>query len=272
MGYDRIEMGPPFNRPRSEASNAAAAPAPHPEAWSLARKALQEIACLRDVEAETLNALAAQALLHRVPSGSVLIEQGERPVFAQILLAGSIELLGVRDQLETLIELLLPVDLVIPAAVIGDQPYLMRARIYHEARLLLIPADIFRHAIASDHAFCRTILTRQAGQFRRQVRMQKNLKLRSAEERVGCYLVALLGESQTDVALPLPLEKRLIASQLGMTRETFSRALAAMAKYGMRLQGDVLRVEDAAVARARFPLDPLIDGPEPIKPLQDRNA
>jgi CRP/FNR family transcriptional activator FtrB len=272
MEYDRMEMGPPSNWPRSEASTAAAAHAPPPEAWSPARKAFQEIAWLREVQPETLDALATQALLHRVPGGSVVIEQAERPVFAQILLAGSIELLGVRDQLETLVELLQPVDLVIPAAVIGDQPYLMRARIYAEARLLLIPAGVFRDAIASDHAFCRAILTRQAEQFRQQVRMQKNLKLRSAEERVGCYLVALLGQSQTDVALRLPLEKRLIASQLGMTRETFSRALAAMAKYGMLLQGDVLRVEDAAAARARFPLDPLIDGPEPIKPLQDRNA
>jgi CRP/FNR family transcriptional activator FtrB len=102
--------------------------------------------------------------------------------------------------------------------------------------------------------------------------MQKNLKLRSAEERVGCYLVALFGQSHTDFAVRLPIEKRLIASQLGMTRETFSRALAGMAKFGMLIGGDVLHVEDAAAARARFPLDPLIDGPEPIKPLQDRKA
>jgi CRP/FNR family transcriptional regulator, transcriptional activator FtrB len=187
-------------------------------------------------------------------------------------LAGSIELLGVSNHLETLIELLLPVDLVIPAAVIGDQPYLMRARVYKEAHLLLVRAETFRQAIAADHAFCRSILGRQAAQFRRQVRTQKNLKLRSAEERVGCYLVALFGQSQTDIAVRLPLEKRLIASQLGMTRETFSRALAGMAKFGMLIRGDVLHVDDAAAARARFPLDPLIDGPEPIKPLQDRKV
>ncbi len=37
-------------------------------------------------------------------------------------------------------------------------------------------------------------------------------------------------------------------------------------------RGDVSRIEDAAAARARFPRDPLIDGPEPIKPLYDRKA
>lgn len=65
----------------------------------------------------------------------------------------------------------------------------------------------------------------------------------------------------------LPQEKRLIASQLGMTRETFSRVLPAMARHGLRVTGDLLRVEDLAAARAAFPNDPLIDGPEPVTPL-----
>ena len=39
----------------------------------------------------------------------------------------------------------------------------------------------------------------------------------------------------------------------------------------MLVRGDVIQVEDAAAARARFPLDPLIDGSEPISPLQDKS-
>jgi len=100
--------------------------------------------------------------------------------------------------------------------------------------------------------------------------MQKNLKLRSAEERVGCYIVSLLGQSDGDIAVRLPIEKHLIASQLGMTRETFSRTLSAMGRFGMLVRGDLIQFEDAAAARARFPLDPLIDGSEPINPLQGK--
>jgi CRP/FNR family transcriptional activator FtrB len=43
-----------------------------------------------------------------------------------------------------------------------------------------------------------------------------------------------------------------------------------MARFGMLVRGDTVQVANAAAARARFPLDPLIDGPEPILPLQDR--
>ena len=129
MQDNQIDMAPSSHRSRGAAPAAAAASAPD-ASWSTAHAALQQIAWLREVSPETLDALAAEALLHRVPAGSVLFEQGETPAFAQVLLAGGIGLLGVRDQLETLIELLAPVDLVIPAAVVGDQPYLMQARVY----------------------------------------------------------------------------------------------------------------------------------------------
>jgi CRP/FNR family transcriptional activator FtrB len=239
---------------------------------STAREAFRQIPWLKGVSSKTLDALAAQAVLHRVPAGSVLFDQAETPTFAQFLLAGSIELLGARDQIETLVELLRPVDLVIPAAIISGQPYLMRARVYEEAHLLLVRTEAFRDVIASDHAFCRAVLSCLSAQFRRQVRQAKNLKLRSAEERVGCYLMSLIGHASTDIAIRLPIEKRLIASQLGMTRETFSRALSAMAKFGIAIHGDVMHIADATTARSRFPLDPLIDGPEPIAPLHHRKS
>jgi len=267
-----MEIGLASNRRGRHAPAATTTNAPDPAPRSAAREVLEEVAWLHEVPPGALDALAAQAVLHRVPAGSLLFEQAEIPVFAQFLLAGSIELLGVRDQVETLVELLRPVDLVIPAAVIGGQPYLMRARVYEEAHLLLVPAQAFRQAAASDHALCRAVLGCLAAQFRRQVRMHKNLKLRCAEDRVGCYLVSLLGQADADIMVRLPVEKRLISSQLGMTRETFSRALSGMAKFGMLIRGDMMHVEDVAAARARFPLDPLIDGPEPIKPLQDRKA
>lgn len=236
-----------------------------------AQSVLRNIAWLRGVSSEIIDHLSAQAVLHRVPAGSILFEQGETPAFAQILLTGSIEMLGCRDEAETLVELLRPIDMILPATLVTAQPYLMRARIHEEAQLLLVRAETFRDAIASDLGLCSAVLACVAAQFRRQVRHAKSLKLRSVEDRVGCYLIALLGDVMTGASVQLPLEKRLIASQLGMTRETFSRALAGMEKFGMKIRGDTLYVENSENARARFPLDPLIDGAESIVLLGNKS-
>jgi CRP/FNR family transcriptional regulator, transcriptional activator FtrB len=242
-------------------SPAASAPA------SPAYEALAAIGWLRSVAPQTLGRLAEQAVLHRVPAGSSIFEEAETPAFAQFLLNGSVELLAVRGQVETLVELVRPVDLLLPAAVLNRQPYLLRARVHEEAYLLMVQADGFRQAVAADHHFCLAVLACQAAQFRRQVKQAKNLRLRSAEDRVGCYLLRLAKVAVPGRPIRLPLEKRLLASELGMTRETFSRTLALVARHGLRLEGDLVILEDAVAARARFPLDPLIDGPEEVAPL-----
>jgi CRP/FNR family transcriptional regulator, transcriptional activator FtrB len=235
-----------------------------------ARTALGETPWLGGVPTATLDRLADLAVLHRVPSGSTLFEQAEIPSFAQLLVSGSVALLGVSGTAETLIELVRPIDLLLPAAVLNRQPFLARGRVLDEAHLVLIQAEAFREAIATDHALCLAVLGCQAAQFRRQIKLAKNLKLRSAEERVGCYLLGLVQEAPPNAPVRLPMEKRLIAWQLGMTRETFSRILAVIEQYGLRVVGDMVEVVDAAPLRARFRLDPQIDGPEPIVPFAPR--
>ena len=133
--------------------------------------------------------------------------------------------------------------------------------------MVLIHAEAFREAVATDHALCLAVLGCLTAQFRRQIKLTKNLKLRSAEQRVGCYLLGLCTRRLRTCWVRLPMEKRLIALQLGMIRETFSRDLAAMERYGLRILGDTVQVVDATPLRARFRLDPQIDGPEPIVPL-----
>lgn len=235
-----------------------------PFAASTPREALAATPWLRSVPAAMLDRLAAWSVLHRVPAGSQLFEQAETPAFALLLVSGGVELLGIRGREETMVEFVRAPDLLLPAAVLNRQPYLLCARVLTEAHLVMIQADTFRHAIASDHSLCLAVLACQAAQFRRQVRLAKSIMQRSAEERVGCYLLHL---ASAGTSVRLPLEKRLVASQLGMTRETFSRTLASVARYGLKVDGELVTIVDSQAALARFRLDPLIDGPEAIDPL-----
>lgn len=230
------------------------------------REALARTPWLLSVSGTTLDRLAGQSMLHRMPSGSLLFEQAETPAFASLLVEGSVELLAVGGRDESLIDFVQAPDLLLPAALLSRQPYLLRARVLDAARLVMIQAEAFRNAVASDHAFSLAILACQAAQFRRQIKQIKIRRLRSAEERVGCYLLNLTEGAVPGEPVKLPLEKRLIASQLGITRETFSRALATVARHGLRVEG-VVYLEDIEAAQARFHLDPLLDGPEPILSL-----
>jgi CRP/FNR family transcriptional activator FtrB len=107
------------------------------------------------------------------------------------------------------------------------------------------------------------VIASLAGQFRRMVRQIKNLKLRSSTQRVGCYILAAARRQGTPDRAVLPYGKSLIASQLGITPESFSRALAALQHDGIEVRGDTIAIVDAARLAAACGPDPLIDGPDP---------
>jgi CRP/FNR family transcriptional activator FtrB len=60
----------------------------------------------------------------------------------------------------------------------------------------------------------------------------------------------------------LPYEKTLIASELGITRESFSRALSSLEKSGISVEGQVIAIRDASRLAGECAPDPLIDDVE----------
>ena len=220
----------------------------------------EELPLLRMLPASTREALLASALQHSVPPGAVLFEQGEVPKFQLVMVFGSVQLLGRSTEgHEVLIEVVRAPDFIIPAAVVSDAPYLMRARVPEPSRLLLIPATAFREALATDPVLAHAVIGSLAQQFRRMVRQIKNLKLRSSTHRVGCYLLAQSARQGTPQRVILPYEKNLIASELGITRESFSRALASLADSGVTVAGPTVWIDDPARLAAVCIPDPLID-------------
>ncbi len=207
------------------------------------------------------------AVVHAVSAGAILFDQGEMPVFQHVVLSGSVHLLGRSSSGdEVLIDVIEPPNLVAPAAVVTASPYLMRARAPTASRLLLIHAGEFRRVVSQDLPLSQEVIGSLAGQFRRMVRQIKNLKLRAARERVGCYLLDLARRQGTADRAVLPYEKSLIASELGMTRESFSRALAALQADGVAVKGDVITIANPEKFAMAVERDPLIDFPEELAP------
>jgi CRP/FNR family transcriptional activator FtrB len=233
---------------------------------SPARQALDAIPWLAPVGAVTRQRLAEQSLIHRLPAGAMVFEQAETPAFALFLIAGSLKLVGVRGPAEAVIEAVRPFDMALPAAVVTGQPYLLRARVLEEAQILLVGAERFRAELARDNALCSAVLAHVSMQLRRQMRAAKSFRMRNAEERVAAYLGGLVLAAEGSAEIALTMDKSEIAAHLGMTRETFSRTLSGLAAQGVKVDGRKLRIADMAAFRARFPIDPFIDGADQAAP------
>ena len=75
------------------------------------------------------------------------------------------------------------------------------------------------------------------------------LKILDAPRRVAEFLLKFSTGVEGAAEVPLPFEKALIASRLGMTPESFSRALASLKKVGVAASRDLVTIE--CIARLR---------------------
>lgn len=223
------------------------------------RQVVRDLDLFRDMDEARFDGLLKAAFLQRFPERVVLIEEGGTADFLHVVIDGMVELFATLDKRESTMTVLSPVSTFILAAVLKDAVYLMSARTKTPARILMIPSQNVRDAMAEDDAFARSIVNELASCYRGVVRNQKNLKLRTGVERLASYLAHQHIRQGANGALSLPIDKKTLASMLGMTPENLSRAFSTLRKQGVRVEGPSVSIEsmDQLIAIARRA--PLID-------------
>lgn len=208
---------------------------------------------------ERFNALMRGSYLQTFPPQIDLIAEGDPSDFLHIVLSGSVELYSSWNRRETMMMTVRPVSTFILAATIKDAPYLMSARTLEKSRIALIPSQDVRAVFDTDHDFARAIVTELAMRYRSVVKAQKDLKLRTSLERLANYLLRQQIKADGAAEFELHLEKRKLASFLGMTPENLSRALKGLQPYGVTVTGNRIKVKDQADFEAFAKSTPLID-------------
>ena len=188
------------------------------------------------------------AMLQRFPARAEIIREGEMPDFLYIVVEGAIDLFATRDGVESTIDILYPVSSFVLAAVIRDEPYLKSARTLVPSQLLMVPSQVVRDTFNRDAAFARGIVAELAARYRSVTRVLKNDRMLSSTERLANWVLGSARRAGGD-SFELPLEKRKLASYLGMTPESYSRGMTALEQHGVASHGVTITVTDPARLR-----------------------
>ncbi len=224
---------------------------------------IRHLPLFRDMLQANFEALMQGAYAQAFPAALELIREGDPADFLHVVISGTVELYARWGGRECTMAVIRPLGTFILAACIKDAPYLMSARTLERARIVLIPTSDLRAIFRRDPEFAVSVIQELAGCYRAVVRHAKGLKLRTSRERIASWLAhrsALCGNVASFV---LPVEKRLLASYLGMTPENLSRALKSLEADGVTMDGMRITITDRARLHALAKPDRLIDGPDP---------
>jgi CRP/FNR family transcriptional activator FtrB len=222
---------------------------------------VRELALFESMSAECFEALMRVAYLQTFPGQLELIAEGDPADFLYIVIEGSVELYAKSNDREATMSIVRPVGTLILAAVLKDAVYLMSARTREKSKILLIPSEDIRAAFREDNDFARAIVVELANSYRGIVKEYKDLKLRSSVERLANRLLRFHEDQGGNGSLELPDDKKILASQLGMTPENLSRAFNTLKPYGVEVDGALVRLTDLSSLRRLAKPNPLIDSP-----------
>ncbi|MCY6380158.1 cyclic nucleotide-binding domain-containing protein [Hoeflea prorocentri] len=203
--------------------------------------------------------LMQAAYLQTFPAQLELITEGDPADFLYIVIEGCVELFARTNGRESTMGMVRPVGTFILAAVLKDAVYLMSARTCQRCKLLMVPSENIRDAFQNDEAFARAIVIELASCYRVVVKEHKDLKLRTAVERLANRLLRYNIDQGENGAIELPHDKRTLASLLGMTPENLSRAFNTLKPYGVIVHGNRISLEDISSLETLAKPNPLID-------------
>jgi len=191
----------------------------------------------------------------------VLSRQGAMPEFLHILLEGQVALTSTAaDGTTALVEVVHPVGHFVLASILADLPNMMTARTVTRAKLLAIDAAELMRLVQSEPSLANALLRSVSREFRTMVRQVRDLKLRTAAQRLGCYLLARVnGGEGIRADFRLPFDKGLLAARLGCRQENLSRAFAALRAYGVETHGSRVILHDIPRLRVHAVPDDLSD-------------
>ncbi len=187
-----------------------------------------------------------------------LIQENDPPDFLHIVLSGSVDLYSTWNGRITSMATVRPVSTFILAATIRELPYLMSARTLEKSRIVLIPSQDVRTVFSQDGAFARAIVAELAQCYRSVVKNSKDLKLRTSLERLANYLLRQQASAGSN-SFDLNMEKRRLASFLGMTPENLSRSFKGLEAYGVKVAGNDITITDIDDLERFAKPNPLID-------------
>ncbi|OUS04268.1 transcriptional regulator [Rhodobacterales bacterium 52_120_T64] len=222
-------------------------------------ESIRELTLFAEMTEESFEALTRGAYVQNFPPNMVMITEGEAADFLHIVQSGCVELFSTWSNRETSMATLYENSTFILAATMKDRLNLMSARTLQKSRIIMIPSENVRSVFKTDPDFALAIVDELSRCYRATIRNMKNLKLRTSIERLANYILKQHHRRGRAMAYQLPVEKRRLASYLGMTPENLSRAFNNLKPHGVTVEGQTITITDMDTLVAFAKPDELID-------------
>lgn len=218
-----------------------------PEEWTIVRRS----SLFDRLDEDTIRTLIGEQPVATLSKGAQLCRHGEPAEHCHIVISGMVKLYREGPSGDTaIIAMHGPGKAFMLAEALLGGAYSASAETVDPGRILMLDARRLRERIATDGKLAMAMLASASAHLRALLAHIEELKTMTGPARLADFILQLAGARSGAIELSLPYEKQLIANRLGMTPESFSRAIGRLRPHGVIVSRERLTIRDVARLRA----------------------
>jgi CRP/FNR family transcriptional activator FtrB len=192
-----------------------------------------------------MDRLAQVSVVKAVPRETVLFEQGDAPQFLHIVLNGQVCLKAEdRRRRQTVLDVLNAGDILDVPMFFLSIPYMYSAVAMTPSRIMLVPCLACHRLLQEEPTWANTLMESLCRYQCEFIRQTIELKLDNVEERAANYILSRADAHGSAATVVLSEGHGIAAQRLGMSPESFSRALRRLRRLGVEARGRQISISD----------------------------
>lgn len=189
-----------------------------------------------DIDESDFESIVQGTSASKIKSGQILFSQQQAATEFFLLVEGKIKitLLSIEGT-EKVIDIIKPGSTFAEAIIFnGMKGYPVNSKALSDSIVLSINAENYTKVLSSSPKACLKVMGRLSIRLHWLVKEMERLSLHNASYRLISYLLEDVPEDSTEkIKIKLSAPKRIIASRISITPETFSRTLKSLSKDGL---------------------------------------
>jgi len=199
---------------------------------------------------DVLNRLLADSATITRRRSTLLFGAGDEADCFYIVLDGAVKLFALaQDGRESIVEIFGPGTSFAEAAMLSTGRFPLHSEVIEDATLIRVGRRAFLYTLHSDHALAYRMLAALVKWNRRLAGEISDLKELTPWQRVAEFLLAQTPATEGRVEVLLPFNKEVLASRVGIRRESLSRVLGRLRVLGVHTSGNAVRIDDVDLLR-----------------------
>jgi CRP-like cAMP-binding protein len=201
----------------------------------LVEENLAKLPMFRHVAPAHLHRLARHAQLRQFAKDTLLYERGDPATGCYALVYGLVKLsLRGPGGAEKVLRLVGAGESFAESVMFHQQPQPVTALVLADSQLVFLPAQALYDLLDHDRRFVRALLASLSQRIHMLIADIEAYSLSTGTQRIAAFLHALADpQGPVPACVRLPANKTVIASRLGVTKETFSRLLHELSAQGL---------------------------------------